>query len=105
MNAKLVEIHRNLAVLYLVLPLVVGGVMAYGGAAAASMWLFYLPLVGLALLHWAAANGARSGSTLGRRLSKVLGGLLLFGFPIGTAIGFTLLKRAGSEWQGQAQAQ
>jgi hypothetical protein len=102
MNTKLVEIHRNLAFLYAVVPLVIGGVMAYGGSAEMSMLLVYVPLLGLALLHWAAAKGTKKGSLLGRRLSKGLGGLLLFGFPVGTAIGLALLKRAGSEWQGQA---
>jgi hypothetical protein len=58
--------------------------------------LFGTPLV----LHLLALRGVRTGRVWGRKLSRVLGVLLLFAFPIGTFIGGYILMRTGKQdWQ------
>jgi hypothetical protein len=53
----------------------------------------------IGLIHFYASKGARMGAPWGRTMSRVIGVLLLFGFPIGTAIGAFILTQCGSKWQ------
>lgn len=52
----------------------------------------------LGLTHFLVARGCRRGSPAARTASIVIGGLLLFGFPIGTAIGVYILFNARGPW-------
>ena len=73
----------------------------------AALWLYFAHwyespartvLVVLIAVHLVAAYGAVQGAVWGRRTSKVIGIVLLFGVPIGTVLGMLILSRLGSNW-------
>jgi len=106
-NEKLQRVHRvisygyfafiAIAFLASVLALVRGG---EGNEDGLGLGIGSLIVVGpFGLLHWYAAKGTRLGTKWGRRMSKGLGILLLFGFPIGTILGVYILAQTGAKWQ------
>ena len=53
-------------------------------------------------LHAKAYVEVKKGTDLGRKLSKILGGILLLGFPVGTFVGWLILSYADDEsWQSK----
>lgn len=81
-------------------------------AGYATLWLYFshwyfepakTVMIILILVHGAAAYGAVQGNNWGRLTSKSIGILLLFGFPIGTVIGFLILSRLGANWKAAGQ--
>lgn len=101
MNASLVRIHRFLYLAclasFLVLVFVIWS-FAEGDKAAtiAISFAFAAPLFAM---HYFGSIGARGGKAWGRTLSRILGIMLLFGIPIGTAIGVYLLSQTGEKWE------
>ncbi len=104
LNTKLERIHKVISAAYfffagfgilmIVLGLIRGQADDYG---LGLVFVFGIGPVGL--LHWYAAKGARTGARWGRNISRVIGVFLLFGFPIGTALGAYILSQTGSKWQ------
>lgn len=56
-------------------------------------------------LHIAAAIGAKNGRNYGRTISRLVGVLMLFGFPLGTFIGILLLVNTGdAKWETEEES-
>lgn len=55
-------------------------------------------LLPISIFHWFAAKGARTGRAYGRLLSRIIGTLWLFGFPIGTLLGIYTWSQTGRKW-------
>lgn len=57
-----------------------------------------LTLFGLfGLAHWYAAKGSRLGLSYGRTISRVIAFFWLFGFPIGTYLGYQVFRLTGAD--------
>lgn len=57
-------------------------------------------IVILMCLHFKAHIEVKKGTNFGKILSRILGGLLLFGFPIGTLMGSAILYyTTQKKWQ------
>lgn len=55
------------------------------------------------LAHGFAMRGTSQGKEWGRTLSKVIGFLSLFGFPLWTIIGIMILRQTGEAWEHEGQ--
>ena len=84
--------HRALCVAYVVL---MGLVALLFGSP--KVWLFVLGIP--AALHLVVSIGADRERNWSRIASLMLGGAMLIGFPIGTAIGLYLIANAKSDWR------
>ena len=105
LNSGLFKLHRvfYVAVAAFIVIWLLISVMAlvHGQALADDGWGFVgLACLPLGALHWYAAKGAQNGKFYGRVLSRIIGTLWLFGFPIGTALGIYVWKQTGSKWRG-----
>lgn len=107
LNDGLYRAHRALFVLYallLSLMLLACGWAVMDGASGFGLFPLAMGLMifgPIATAHGFAARGARLGKPWGRTLSRVVGVLLLFGFPVGTLIGIYILIQTGSNrWHG-----
>ena len=59
--------------------------------------LFFITIM---VLHFKAYIEVKKGTKFGRILSRILGVILLFGFPIGTILGWWMLSQTSEEnWQ------
>ena len=100
-NSTLVWIHSGMALIYL---LTFGTIGFAAGMSGKEMTIFMLIIGTITVgLHTAAAIGASKGKAYGRRISRTLGILMLFGFPLGTLIGFLLLNNSGKKWQDDSE--
>lgn len=107
LNSKLARIHKLISYAYfffvgygflmVILGLVRGQADGYGFGL-----LCMFGIGPLGLFHWYAAKGAMVGTPWGRNMSRGIGILLLFGFPIGTAIGAYILNLTGTKWQAKS---
>lgn len=62
-----------------------------------AFFLYFGAVIGF--IHGLAAYGVSSGKKWGRKLSIIIGFYLLIGFPVGTIIGFIILKQMfKKEW-------
>lgn len=62
-------------------------------------------LLALTAAHWYAAKGARLGRPYGRMLSRIIGFLWLFGFPIGTILAIFVFVNTGKRhWRSSSGA-
>lgn len=62
--------------------------------------IFYIIFIAIIALHFKAYVEVKKGSNLGRTLTRILGTILLFRFPIGTLIGWLILSYANEDsWQ------
>lgn len=101
LNADVSRIHKIMAVFYTVIGLFVLCVFILPRPGDAG-FLWIAPV--LPVVHAIAAIGCAKGAEWGRVASIALGLLLLFGFPIGTLIGATILfLTIGKDWQDGAQ--
>jgi uncharacterized paraquat-inducible protein A len=64
----------------------------------AAIFFCLLPSIPCAL-HYVAATRVKTGKASGRILSRMMAWLMLFVFPIGTAIAIYLFKKTGFQWQ------
>ena len=98
MNNKLYRIHRILAFTYAIFAALIVTAASFSSDHTASY--FFLGFAGPpALIHAIAANGVSSGARWGRVMSRVIGIVLLIGFPVFTLIGVYILKQTGRYWQ------
>jgi len=106
LNSKLARIHQVLLIAYVAIWLLLT-VLTLSEKHEAAMHpsifftaIFALPIAG----HLFAMIGARRGNSWGRTLSRAIGVLLLFGFPIGTILGIYVLRQVGKAWQPSQNA-
>jgi hypothetical protein len=103
MNTGLYKLHQIFFAAFAVLAalMVFGGIVAMiGGNEWAGAGLLGVAFLPFAVAHWYAAQGARDGAAYGRVLTRIIGTLWLFGFPIGTALGiFAWSKTVGKQWK------
>ena len=56
--------------------------------------------------HFYAMNGAESGKSYGRTISRIIGVFWLIGFPIGTILGiYVLIKTGDKHWRSAQSTQ
>ena len=101
LNTSLVRMHRIIAAIYAAVFLfIVYAVVTRSNSSWAGLWILGFIAAVPVGLHLLAASGAGKGANWGKTISRVLGFLLLFGFPIGTIVGGVILVRTGAkEWQ------
>jgi len=104
MNYGLYRLHRVLfiaytsfIVIFALLPLM----NLFGHGEGAGIGLLGLGVLPLAVIHYYAAKGARTGKAWGRNLSRIIGAIFLIGIPIGTMIGIYIFSQTGKKWQGE----
>lgn len=103
MNEKLYRFHKILAIAYGIGTALFVVPLAFSGDHTAPF--FFLGIGGPpALIHAVAAAGAHRGMRWGRNLSRVVGVFLLFGFPLGTAMGIYILSKTSDKWQSATAA-
>ena len=101
LNTSLVRMHLGIAACYLCVVLfIVYAVVTTSSSRLDRLWILgaiaALPIG----LHLCAAQGARKGAEWGKFVSRVLGVVLLIGFPIGTVLGgLVLVKTSAKDWQ------
>ena len=110
MNSTLVRIHCVLIFCYLlaftVLSIVINDSPSITGSPESFQWIGLACLFGLPLLiHSFCVIGARRGKQWGRILSKVIGTIMLLGFPIGTVFGYLILAQTGKKWKAEPQGE
>ena len=103
MNTKLERIHKVISYAYFFfvvmgLLILVSALFKDGDGFGPGLVLI-LGFGSIGLIHWMAGKGAKAGTTWGRRMSSVIGTIMLFGFPLGTMLGIYILNRTGKEWQ------
>lgn len=100
-NPGLLNVHRILCWVYAICAvwLAFEGLTHLGDNSGARKDVILAVLViPLVALHWYAAEGARLGKTYGRTISQIMGVILLFAFPVFTAVGIYMLSRTGGKW-------
>lgn len=106
LNPKIVRVHRIFFVAYfgfaIVFALIGAAQLLNGHSHDWAIGFVGLGVLPLGLVHFAAARGARRGTTWGRVLSTVIGIILLVGFPLGTVAGVYLLYQL-SKWKSGVQ--
>ena len=96
-NTGLVVVHGLFCLLYLGIGAAVFFFGPRGGTFGIGFMIYFAVLAGA---HLFGAFGANQGSTAGRWVTRVLGVLMLLGFPLGTLIGIFMLMRTGdSKWE------
>lgn len=100
-NTSLVRMHLGIAVCYLcVFLFIVYAVVTRSTSSWAGLWILGVIAAIPIGLHLCAAQGARKGADWGKIVSRVLGVVLLIGFPIGTVLGsLILIKTSAKDWQ------
>lgn len=86
-HLRLMRFHRGLAVFYAVL---IVPIAAFVDELAASIALGLLAVV---VVHTLLAIGCQRKTEHARKASEFVGMLMLFGFPVGTLLGYFLLQR------------
>lgn len=103
-HIKIARAHRALSWLY---ALITGLMLALmwlpgGGKTPAALYLVAGMFAAMFALHHFTARGARAQHPAARIVSMVIGGLMLFAFPLGTIIGIYLLVNAAEPWSARA---
>ena len=94
LNKKLFYIHRFISCFFLlILIAAIILILFYVGRVEdpGFLFIFFSLYIGMGILHFKASNDVSKGSQSGKRLSQVLGVILLIGFPIGTILGIVIL--------------
>lgn len=105
-NAGLYRVHRVFYIAFAAFALIfalIGVLTLFRGGEEAGIGLIGLGLLPIGIAHWYAAKGAREGKTYGKVLSRIIGTLWLFGFPIGTALGIYVWSQTGKKWKSSGQ--
>lgn len=89
-HIKLSRFHIGLAIAYVVL---FGSLMLFGWSNLTASGKIGVPIMSLfpPLFHLGLAWGSKVKSEISRKISVVVGVLLLIAFPVGTILGFFLL--------------
>lgn len=106
LNKTLAGFHLGLGLFYLCALLFVTFFAFLEKASKADLisLVFYIVFMLIIILHFKAYFDVRRGRLLGRTISRILGTIILFGFPIGTFIGWMLWSYASDEhWQSSDQ--
>ena len=108
LNIKLARIHKVISYAYFFFVgfglLTVVTSLTRGRADGYGFGLVCIFGIGpIGLFHWFAAMGAKTGTRWGRNMSRGIGALFLFGFPLGTALGAYILSQTGSKWEAGKQ--
>jgi hypothetical protein len=98
-NIKTWRAHRAFSWLYASIAVVVLVVMINGGEPPAAAFATMLVLGGFFALHFFVARGAKARQNWARRVSLVIGFLMLPGFPLGSLIGAYLIGASWTEWR------
>lgn len=102
LNSGLYRIHRIFFIAFgafAIIMLLVGIPALLRGGEDAGVGFLGIGFLPIGVAHWYAANGARDGKSYGKVLSRIIGFLWLFGFPIGTALGIYVLYQTGAKWK------
>ncbi len=102
LNKTLAGFHLGIGLFYLCALIFVTffAFLEKSGKADIVSIIFYIVFIAIIALHFKAYVEVKKGTQLGRTLSRILGFILLFGFPIGTLIGWMILGYANDkEWQ------
>ncbi len=108
-NKGLYQLHRVLFLIYMILILFGGLVSVFAMSnpevsnhsvnyLEAAAFFCFLPSIPCAL-HYLAATRVKTGKASGRILSRMMAWIMLFVFPVGTAIAIYLFKKTGFQWQ------
>jgi len=100
-NPALVRLHLGIAAFYLfVFLFIVYAVVTRSSSSLAGLWILGTIAAVPIGLHVCAARGASRGAGWGKTMSRILGVLLLLGFPVGTVLGGLILVKTGAnDWQ------
>ncbi len=102
MNPGLYKLHRVFYVAFAafaVLMLIAGVAAAIRTSDGVGIAFIGVGLLPISVAHWSAAQGAKAGKPYGRLLSRIIGTIWLFGFPIGTILGIYAWSRTGKKWR------
>src|ERR1700710_2125465 len=104
-NIGLGRVHKVLGYFYFGLGLSFGAVVLISARNHSRMpvpfeYLLCLGLLLISALHFYAYRGALEGRGWARYISRAIGILFLFGFPLGTILGVYMLSQSGSKWRG-----
>jgi hypothetical protein len=102
LNPGLYKLHRLFfiaMVVFAVLMAFIGFSSLVRGQEGAGIGLVGIGLAPIAAAHWYAAQGARTGASYGKIVSRIIGSLWLIGFPVGTALGvYVWSKTSDDKW-------
>jgi len=97
-NKKTERIHRGMGLLY-GLTSTIFVLFAFILPEELKAMIFGAVLfIGLSVLHYVTARGAKNAKNWARRISQIIAIPMLFGFPIGTIIGGALIVNSSSAW-------
>lgn len=100
-NQGLFKLHRLFFIAFIsfsVILAMIGIINFFKDSDEATIGLFGIALIPGAALHWYAAKGAKLGLSYGKTLSRIVGTLWLFGFPVGTALGIYVWYQTTKKW-------
>jgi len=106
LNSGLYRVHRIFYIAFAafaIIMLAIGILALLRGGEDAGIGFVGIGLLPIGVLHWYAAKGVRDGKTYGKILSRIIGTLWLFGFPIGTALGIYVWSQTGAKWKGSSE--
>lgn len=103
LNSGLYRVHRIFFFIFSAIA-VMGALLGLMGNDYGPIGFAVLIVMSLGMVHWFAAEGARNGKPYGKILSRILGTLWLFGFPLGTALGVYVWFQTGSKWTATSAA-
>ncbi len=101
MNTALYKLHRIFfigIISFAVIMALIGIRIAVGNGEDAAIGLVGIVALPIAAAHWFAAQGVKEGTFSGKIISRIIGTLWLFGFPIGTALGIYVWLQTGKKW-------
>ena len=99
LNVKLTKAHKVFALFYVLLPVPILVYMFFHETKLSTILICFAFFAFFSAIHFIAAIGAQQGTKWGRLMSRIIGVLMLLGFPIGTVIGIYLLSCTESVWQ------
>lgn len=97
LNADLYKVHRIFFFIFSAIA-AIAALLGLSDYDYGSIGLAVLMVMSPGMLHWFAAEGAKRGKPYGKIISRILGTLWLFGFPLGTALGVYVWFQTGSKW-------
>jgi hypothetical protein len=98
-NIKTWRAHRAFSWLYGCIAVVMFVVMLKGDQPPAAAFAALLVLGAIFALHFFVARGAKARKNWARRVSLIIGFLMLPGFPLGSLIGAYLIAASWTEWR------
>ncbi|MDE2463652.1 MAG: hypothetical protein KGO02_08070 [Alphaproteobacteria bacterium] len=107
LNSGLYRVHRIFYIAFgafAIIMLLAGIPALLQGGEDAGVGFVGIGLLPIGVAHWYAAKGARDGKRYGKVLSRIIGTLWLFGFPIGTVLGIYLWSQTGRKWKASNEA-